>query len=332
MKHDDSYFTLNVIIPTYKRNHYLFNCLSSIIASFLSSPEKNRVNISIFDNDPQNNIEDEIKKLPELNGLAIHYIKRKENIGGRKTVVRSLLEAHKLHPSDAYVYVSDDDIVLPQFVSKYCHEFRNGNDATISSCFIKDDGPSNKTKIHSYRIDPVRPCCPENNKVQFIIASGLLTGRGYTKAVLDKILQVDAATMLFIEDLWYPMMFFASLSKKPSFIPEITFIHTINNDLHWDHHDPYQAFFIQRIDMYHKFRNLNVISKNEFTTLVNDFIGHQSLYRISRLFITRPYYLKHCLNIGFIYLYKNLLINKLPRYLCGFGNRVRSFTRNFYYI
>lgn len=326
MKHDKPNFILNIVIPTYRRNHDLFACIKSILTSHSHCAKNIFVHLSIFDNDPDNKIENKIQPLNKSDSLLIHYIQRKENIGVRKNIVHSLLDAHKRSPSDAYVFVSDDDTVEPNFISSYIEAFTNGADAVLSACYLKSY--EERLRPITIRQVPTRKT-RYNIKIQFIFDSRLLSGCGYSSSVVNSIQESEIE---YIEGLWYPMKYFAAMADSFHYIYEPTFTHIYGNQTYWDEHKAYDAFFIQRINMYHKMSQSSLLKESESTKLIKDFIGHQSLSRILRLFITKPYYLKYSLSIGFIYFYKNLLLHKTTRCLSGFFNRLSALSQRFHYI
>ena len=169
-KLENQKFHLNMIVLTYKRNNELLRCLHSLIAAKNNCNIPIYMTISVFDNDPENNILEKIKSIDTKEDTQIRYKKRDVNLGPRKNFIESLIETHRNLKPEGHIYVSDDDYVLPDFISENVKSFLNGNDAVISSCFVYDDTISGEYSYIKHRVRrvPTRPYVCDEKIKQFI--------------------------------------------------------------------------------------------------------------------------------------------------------------------
>jgi len=270
-----------VIVMTYRRPTGLHRALSSVIASADFSMKKCRTSVHVYDNDPESQNAELIRGIGDH---RIRYSRRTRNIGPRQNFVDALVETFQLVNADAYVYVSDDDIVLPDFLSICIARIVDGNDAVITSCFVAHE-PSERLRgygehKHTARIVPTRPSHKKNIRLQFIVDSRLLTGTVYAKRLVMRVLDNGPEMLKYASTLWYPMAFFASYSDNPAFITTPIFVHTQENKTYWGKIDYYQEFFLDRIAMYEKMMRIGNIQYKDYKALISDFVGHQSARRI----------------------------------------------------
>lgn len=320
----DINFKLNVIVMTFRRNDELFRCLHSLLAARNACHYNFILHISIFDNDPDNDISKSVNFLNREENYTINYIKRHTNIGPRRNFISSLIESHQKIKPDGHIYVSDDDYVLPEFFSKYIECFLRGNDAIISSCFVRDDSVSDEYSYvkHRTRRVPTRPYVGDQNIKQFITDSRLLTGTAYSDSLLDRVLNFSKLTPSFIETLWYPMAFLSSFSKYPCFISQPIFVHTQNNRTHWGKFDAYQEFFLERIQMFEKMSDLGLVSKAEVDDLIIDFIGHQNLERILKYLSSIRPSLYFCLRIAYVSIFRKYIFERVPNLIASIARKL----------
>lgn len=323
----DGKFVLNIIVLTYKRNHELLRCLHSLIAAKNNCDLTAQMIISIFDNDPDNDIEEKIGNIDTKIDTTINYQKRDFNLGPRKNFIDSLIESHRELKPDGHIYVSDDDYVLPEFISENIKTFLAGNDASISSCFVHDDTVNGEYSYirHRVRRVPTRQYTSDEKIKQFITDSRLLTGTAYSGDLLDSVLECDDKTRQFIEQLWYPMAFLSSFSKNPCFISKPIFVHTQNNKTHWGDFNAYEEFFLGRIDMFKKMEHLDLVPKKEVEDLILDFIGHQSAKRIIRYISSNRLSFNHVIRIAYISIVRKMILERVP-------NLLEAMTRKLAYI
>ena len=123
--------SLFVIVPTYNRLEELQRCVWSLFTAQVNSSFD--VSICIFNNDPSVSISAK-DLIGQIDFCArIHVVNRPQNIGPRKNFNLSLIECHQSYNADLYVYVSDDDYVLPGFFEAIYEKSVNERDAIINS-------------------------------------------------------------------------------------------------------------------------------------------------------------------------------------------------------
>jgi glycosyltransferase involved in cell wall biosynthesis len=309
----------NIIILTFNRNQELLRCITSIIASKNYSQVNVDVTISVFDNNPENDI---LKTVHNLMGreerIRLIYTRHTSNIGPRKNFIESIVRSNdSANGFDFHVYVSDDDYVLPEFIEKNAEAYLSGHDAWISGGFVLDEVclgeyPYN---THRTRLVPTRPYKPGKKKIQFITDSRLLTGTAYTAKIVREFISSDKSAVAFAEELWYPMAFLSAFSQNPHFVTTPIFVHTQNNKTSWGEFDAYHEFFIGRVVMYEKMYAFGAISKEEQNLLIFDFVAHQSVPRIVKyLFLSKPP-VSDLTSIFKLFMIRRLLLERVPRYL-----------------
>jgi hypothetical protein len=323
--------SIAAIVPTYKRRDDLLRCISSLVLS-ASLTKGLDLSIYICNNDPSCRYE--ISDFCDSGGnIAINIANRPENIGGRANFYFSLLEAFNAFICDAYVFISDDDFVFPNFFKSLIADIRAGHDALICSCSVIYDPHLNKdgysiVKSHAYRHVPTRPYL--NKKLQFIIDSRLMTGTLYTRSLLSRFFlyaKLSDSNENFICSLWYPMCFLGSFSRSPGFIEHPLFVHSQGNEVFWGDIDYFNEFFLGRIDMYRVVLECGNITQPEFNALITDFVAHQNFLRFAYyVFLSSSPSFAHRVSILSKFILVNLFyrsayfINALARRLPGLSS------------
>ena len=167
----------------------------------------------------------------------------------------------------------------------------------LSSCFVMHE-PSlnvgqNKSLFsfsrHTLKIVPTRPVKEDKLKLQFLLDSGLLSGVGYSKELVQRYHEMGDEIIKYVETLWYPMAFISSFGDKVSYIHKPIFVHAQENATHWGEFDAYQEFFLERIEMIRNISKIGNISKEWMDLWIDDFIGHQSYKRILKYSISEEF-------------------------------------------
>lgn len=307
-----------VIVLTYKRLESLRRCVNSISSTATNSPFT--VEIAIFNNDPENAITNDLFNSYPVN-CSLRIFNRPVNIGVRQNVCRSLAESHADHRSDYYVFVTDDDSVLPNFFDCIYQKHLESCDAMISSCAIlfEPDLASDDSALESntYRSVPTRPY--RDSSLQFILDSRLLSGTVYSSQLVDQYINYlgdSISRKEFMFKLWYPSAFISSFSKCPAFITTPIFIHAQGNETFWGDYDAFSEFFLGRLEMFAEMLTIGNINSQQHLKLVSDFVAHQqSLYRLFYAFTSSnfsPRLRLRILNRLFL-----VLILYRPAYLCS---------------
>lgn len=130
MLNQNSRSKLSICIPTYKRNKTLIESIEAISRDQLSE----RIEICISDNDPNNNIENEINvKYQKLN---LKYVKNSQNIGLDLNMVQSA----KLSSSDYVYWLGDDDKITHETLPALFSIFESHNpDLVIIDPYSNDE-------------------------------------------------------------------------------------------------------------------------------------------------------------------------------------------------
>lgn len=279
--------SIAIIILTYKRYEDLLRCVSSLKLS-LSRSSLFNPDLLIYNNDPSVPIQANDFKPCDL---TISITNRPENIGARKNFCDSLLDAFSNH-YDYYLFISDDDYVLPDYFLALEEYVSSNADALISSTTSLFFSHLNKLgftrKSHGYRIVPSRPITTKNERLQFIIDSRVLSGSIYSHALLTKafsFLNSDPGNRQFFYELWYPMCFLAAFSVHPSFISEPYIVHTVDNPTYWEDHNFFTEFILGRVLMFARMHEYKLIDSNEHNKLLVDYISHQKYKNFIRLIL-----------------------------------------------
>jgi len=125
---------ISVLIPTYKRPHFLRQCLQSVVSQTLKPYE-----VIISDNDPEKDTETE-KVVYEFakEFKFIKYNKNKENIGPLANIIKLLNMAQ----GDLIHFLSDDDLLTPwalEELSKPLIEHEDVKIATGKGAFVDEN-------------------------------------------------------------------------------------------------------------------------------------------------------------------------------------------------
>lgn len=280
-------FSIAIIVLTYKRYEDLLRCISSLDHS-LSRSSLFKPEILIYNNDPLVPIE--ASSFGQCASTLI-ITNRPENIGARKNFCDSLADSFS-RQYDYYLYISDDDYVLPDYFLSLEKYVSSSPDAIISSLTSLFFGHLNKTsyskKSHGYRIVPTRPISSEKKRLQFIIDSRVLSGTMYSHKLLKKafsFVNSDSRSQKFFYELWYPMCFLAAFSENPVFVPEPYIVHTVDNATYWEDHDFFPEFILGRIFMFRRMHECNLIDKDEYNRLLVDYISHQRFKNFLKLML-----------------------------------------------
>lgn len=115
---------ISVLIPTYKRPHFLKQCLQSVVSQTLKPYE-----VIISDNDPEKNTETE-KVVYEFakQYKFIKYNKNKENIGMRANLIKLL----NIAQGDLIQVLSDDDLLTPWTLEELSKPLIEHDDVKLS--------------------------------------------------------------------------------------------------------------------------------------------------------------------------------------------------------
>lgn len=276
--------TICVIVLTYKRFESLCRCIHSISSIATFAPFN--VKIAIFNNDDSTPLtSNSFNSCPIDCDLFI--VNRPVNLGPRQNFCRSLVESHSDYGSDYYVFLSDDDFVLPGFFDRIYQKHLESCDAIISSCAVLSEPhlalDGYVLRSHTYRCVPTRPY--HDVTLQFIVDSRLLSGTVYSSQLLDEYMQYlgdSNSRQNFMTNLWYPMAFIASFATRPAFISDPTFIHAQGNKTYWGDYNAFHEFFVGRLEMFSEMLNIGNITSQQYLRLVSDFVAHQQ--DLSRLF------------------------------------------------
>lgn len=279
-----------IILPTYKRRLDLIRCVQSIALS--ASRSCLDVSVDIYNNDPDDPL-DKAQLGHSFGSIKISITNRPENTGPRGNIYMSLRDTYSKNPRDVYVFLSDDDFVLPDFFSRLESAFLNGSDAAIFSCVVLAEQEMHKpgfviARSHTYRFVPTRPYA--SKRLQFITDSRLLSGSAYSHGLLERFfdyISLSQQNESFFCSLWYQMAFLASFSVSPSFIEDPCLCHAQGNTTHWGDIENYREFFLGRIDMFSEMYNAHNINAAERDALVVDFISHQNPSRVLRVLASR---------------------------------------------
>ena len=98
---------LSIVIPTYNRAKYLERCLESIVCQ-----QGDYYEIVVSDNASPDNTQEIMQKY--ITDRRIHYYRNGENLGGRENIFK----ATKLAQGEYVFWLSDDDYLLPNSLSK----------------------------------------------------------------------------------------------------------------------------------------------------------------------------------------------------------------------
>ncbi len=101
---------LSICIPTYNRSRHLENCLQSIISN--EQIHQLDVQVCVSDNCSTDETADIVRAAQEK--IPINYSKNKENIG----IARNFLKAVEMADSEFIWLVGDDDLFLPDALTK----------------------------------------------------------------------------------------------------------------------------------------------------------------------------------------------------------------------
>jgi len=165
--------TLTINIPTFNRNAFCIDCISSLINSYKKLKEEKNIDISdcisinIFDNNNDRNLEFLLKY--HFSSLTfIKYIYNNGNIGSQKNIKQCYLES----VSD-YVYVLGDDDKVEIIFFEYIYKILNSSNY-YPLIYLNSYGyDNNKLKapysiFKKYEIDSLRLIDKLNIKLTFI--------------------------------------------------------------------------------------------------------------------------------------------------------------------
>jgi len=168
---------------------------------------------------------------------------------------------------------------------------------------------------HTSRNVPTRGLSNHKERLQFILDSRLLSGIGYSRSLVDRFTNQGDAIKEYAMGLWYPMSFLSSfVGDNVAFIRDPLFVHTQDNQIFWNEFDPYNDFFLGRIEMYETMERIGNLNRKEKETLLTDFIGHQPLLRIIRYISTKNRTKLNFLKIIYVIIYRKLILERIPKF------------------
>lgn len=271
----------SIIVLTYRRINELRRCINSISTSAVLSNSSLR--LSVFNNDPENSINEQLFNI-DKSIVQLSIVNRPENIGPRQNFYESVVFELSNSSSDYFLFLSDDDYLLPDFISIFESHLELSPDALMSSAAVVPENLNidcsySSTKF-TYSVRPTRPW--RDSKVQFMTDSRLFSGTVYSRDVLKRFIDYCTESVTnksrYLQ-YWYPMVFIASYAENCIYMRSNLLVHTQNNLTHWGEIDFLQEFFYNRIDMFHECYKVKNISFSQYICLVADFLAFQSFNR-----------------------------------------------------
>jgi hypothetical protein len=294
--------SLNIVILTYKRNKELFRLINSIN---IDSRNYN-IGLYIFDNNPDNNIEEDLKKF-NINSLKIFYTKRDKNIGPVLNFFDSLNSTKKLVKSKYISIISDDDYFTTSYLDElWALENRNIDndfDYILFNNLILLNESTEKYSMRSYN---------SLNYLSLIENHSTITGTTFSIKYLNLFFK-NNMDYGYLNNFMYPMVYMFLFSKKYKVIHTPCIIHVTNNFIHWDYSNNYKRFFYNRLLMFQDAYLFGSLSLDDFLYLSKSLISRNSISYYFKLFFEKDLLVRRHLKKNITYLILLILWNNIKK-------------------
>jgi hypothetical protein len=231
----NSNYSFCILIPTYMRNESLFRLLRSII-KFQNKGLKPF--IIICDNNPKNNISNELE---ELLGHGHLYIKNNINLGACENMIKLLREFEELSPAIDYAMImSDDDYFIKNYSNFLLKKGKATHDMYILNSLKMRENES-KASL-TFVMLSMRFLYSKARIIEHIrVLSGCVLSRGLVKKYLEI---VDNSKIVRSE--MYPMLVWSIISDKTKYLNDATIVHIVENTMHWGEYNHCKVFIRDR--------------------------------------------------------------------------------------
>jgi len=258
----DTYTTICFSIPTYKREQQLKRLLASIHASIITSNASDKFSIRVRDNDPDSsNSSSELKSY--CPSASVFYSKNITNEGVRSNVWKTLVESSAI--ADYVILVSDDDYLLPNFISRITHILHSQTPEYLVTSFF--------TCTSSFSASPCQPglenvilgltsCMKE---VSTIVNNRILSGTVIDSSVIKRM--TNNVPPHYYCQQWY-VQFLACFADRFMRINERLLVHEIDNVIYWEPYSSYKDMIVSRLKGYIYACKLSNKSKQFVDTLL----------------------------------------------------------------
>jgi hypothetical protein len=294
---------INLVITTYKRNSELINLINLI---YVNGANYN-VCLYIFDNNPDNNIEEDLIKFNK-NSLEIFYTKRKKNLGPVLNFFDSLNLTKDLVKSKFVSIISDDDYFTTSYLDELWalenRDVDNEFDYVLFNNLILFNVSNKKYSIRSYN---------SSNYLNVIEKHSTISGTTFSTKYLNNFFDKNT-DYVYLNNFMYPMVYMFLFSKKYKVIHTPCIIHVTNNSIHWNYSNNYKMFFYNRLLMFQESYLYGGVSLEEFLSLSKSLISRNSFSYYIKLFfeknlLIRQYLNKNIMNLILLLLWNNIKKN-----------------------
>ena len=271
-----------ISIPTYKREKDLERLVASInSSSSLADPDTN-IKLFIRDNNPKSEIL--LETLEYLGPLLdIRYTKNKKNEGGRMNIWENLIIASE--KSDLVIILSDDDYVLPDFISTISkHWQKYKTDYLVTSFYTQY--PNFQSSLKQYGLEkPFLNNFFENKKIDLIISNRILSGTCLSSQLIKRMHNLCEKS--FYMKQHYQTQFAGCFANSCARLDSKLVVHQVGNQIFWEDYEIFKDMIYSRIEGFiyaYKVQNGN---KKELEILLLKFLINQPMWISIRLLFSK---------------------------------------------